>query len=714
MRRAIVKIILLCTLLSIIASAQAALASEIADFTDQVIAWQTDPEKRLREVEAELAKIREAESGLANQYGVPGSEIQIYENYLEKLVNTYNSIYFLQKRMEGDNSFLLDDERLRRLASVKPPYSFAFYMDVALDVDRCSDDYNNQLRIIENSKKRQHELKEQRGALEREFRLSFEKSELSSENRIKYSFALRRVKAMLENNLAEQTFYEVSSKLATTQSGYDKEKLDALQAVLKNVSSNVKVSAEDFEYLDSLAFSKIKALKETVTQLNKRFTELSEMRRMPVRGDMIRRFRILSEQQVIENETLSALDLVELWSSARVSWHLMQELLTGQLSIAQEKETLAKTEEYIMDTDAVIREVNESLQSLRTAEMEMARRLKTTKNVRDDEMWEYSNFLTNIEESKRRLLSYLVTLAALRNQFDMLRTETQRIMGEADTSTKLGYLWTEKMGSLLNYEIWSTGDYSITVRKLLVALIILILGWGLTSATSRLLRRNLVKRDSMSLHSCVLVERLVLYAGLMFSALVALWTLHIPLTAFAFLGGAAAIALGFGAQKILGDTMSGLLLLFQRKIRIGDYVVIGDKDGVVTEITLQNTVLVCEQSKHLIIPNSHVLDSAILNLTLDNTFSRTTISVTLPYGEDTARAAELIRAILSENRFILKSPPFRIVFSDFEAHATKLTAVFFFDLSSIFESDLQSSVRTKILELFRENNIKQNLPPLFE
>ncbi|PKM69308.1 MAG: mechanosensitive ion channel protein, partial [Firmicutes bacterium HGW-Firmicutes-19] len=115
----------------------------------------------------------------------------------------------------------------------------------------------------------------------------------------------------------------------------------------------------------------------------------------------------------------------------------------------------------------------------------------------------------------------------------------------------------------------------------------------------------------------VTIQKFIYYTGVVISTFFGLWSLHIPLTAFAFLGGAVAIAVGFGAQKYTGDVFSGMILLFQKKVRIGDEVIIAERRGIVEEITLQNTVVRCDQSNHLIIPNSKVLEGAIVNLTLN-------------------------------------------------------------------------------------------------
>jgi small-conductance mechanosensitive channel len=212
----------------------------------------------------------------------------------------------------------------------------------------------------------------------------------------------------------------------------------------------------------------------------------------------------------------------------------------------------------------------------------------------------------------------------------------------------------------------------------------------------------------MSRHSSLIIQKFIYYTGVIISTFFGLWSLHIPLTAFAFLGGAVAIAVGFGAQKYTGDIFSGMILLFQKKVRIGDEVIIADKRGIVEEITLQNTVVRCEQSNHLIIPNSKVLEGAIVNLTLNNSFTRAEVKISVAYDTDIEQAMSIMREILSKDKNVLKSPPYKILFEDFGESALDLTAQFFVDIKENLERDVKSSVRHKILTAF--NNAKIEIP----
>jgi small-conductance mechanosensitive channel len=194
--------------------------------------------------------------------------------------------------------------------------------------------------------------------------------------------------------------------------------------------------------------------------------------------------------------------------------------------------------------------------------------------------------------------------------------------------------------------------------------------------------------------------------------LLALASLRIPFTAFAFAGGAVAIAFGLGAQKLMGDVVSGLLMLFQNRIHVGDEVIVNGQRGTVKEISLQNTVILCEQSKHLIIPNSKFFDQEVINLTMDNSIVRTSVETSVAYKTDVDKAMEIIKRVLSKDSKVLKQPPFTILFDNFADSSIKLTALFFVDISKNQYQDIisQSTVRRNILEAFAQADIEIPFP----
>lgn len=687
-------------------------AAALADLREELVRYQTEPAARAAQIAKDLRKVRDIEGGLARQYDIPVSEVLNYEYELEGIINTYYSIYFLQKRTDADSTFILDDNRIKELAAAKPPYPFVFYLDVIEDIDNCRQSFLDFQESIARYRDALQNLSGRKNDIERDYRLCREKSSLSTENRLKYNFELLIIKAKLEHCYADYTFYETNLKIAMQESSELKEKLDTLEPIIRNVRANIDFSADDFAFLDATVNAKVRLLENTVVMLNDKFNSLGAARRSTEYQTDFTKYWIPTEQNLVEDETLLVLDLVELWSATRLTWRSMDDLLSGKFTLKQRRELQARTKAIFEQCRVDLKVVNDDLQSLRRVNQEVSRRFGDDSWLKTkDEIAMRDEFRMNIDARKNRYLSYIVMLGEMSGQFEILIAETDRLIGEANADDRIESIWRDNIGGLLDTEVWSIDDYPITAKKLSPAMVIFLFGLMVTHYAVVLTRRHFEKRaEHVSRHSSLLIQNFVFYLGLIVSFLITLWMLHIPLTAFAFMGGAAAIAIGLGTQKIMGDTLSGILLLFQKKLRIGDEVIIGNTHGIVSEITLQNTVLVCQQSRHLIIPNSKVLDSPVLNLTLNNSLSRTEINISIAYDSDVSLAMGLIRTVLSENPNVLKTPPFRIILSEFEDSAIKFTAFFFVDLSKVFESNVQSAVRMSILDVFREHNIEIPFP----
>lgn len=686
---------------------RASAADTLTEIREQFALYQSEPQARAKEIGSELQKIRDVEDGLARQYDVKVSDIIEYEYQLEWLVDTYYSMYLIQKRGDARNTFILEDAEISRLAERKPPYPFAFYVSVMNSFESCSREYASEQGSLDYAKKKLSTLRPQRSDIEREYRLAREKTLLSTENRVRYSFDLLVLKAKLERAIADTTFYEHTQKLAQNRSVELKGKIDALTPILKNIRANLKPGGDNFEKLDAIAFSATRRLRTTIKDLDKKFDDLSVKRREAVDPTPFMKYWMLTEQDLTENEILFTLDLVENWAAMRGAWRSLEDLILDKLSVAEKKNLRRRTEDMIAETNESLDTANEEIQRLRIASTEAERKLSAEDDAsaqEDEQLKEV--FLNDLETRRMRYLDYIVMLGAMKTQFETLKDEVDRLLGEAHATDKLSDMLEENKDSLLNYELWNIGDYPITVRKIAMAAVIFLLGLGITKFAVTMIKRRYMRRPSISPHSALLFQKFIFYLGIVLSFLMALWILHIPLTAFAFMGGAAAIAIGLGTQKMMGDTLSGILLLFQKKVRIGDQVIIGSVQGIVTEISLQNTVLLCEQSKHMIIPNSKVLESSVMNLTLNDTVNRTEVTIGVACGSDMDKVAGLIKKTLAGDSHILKTPPFRIVYTDVESSGIEVTVIFFIDIDKDFESDVKSEVRMNLTEAFIQNGVK--------
>ena len=693
-------------------AAYSAEAKTLADFEQELMAYQTTPLERADALEKELEYYRGSEEGLARQNGVAVSRILKYELTLDNLINMYRSVAFLQKRGTQEESFMLNDERISEIVDEEPPYSFLFYLNFIEDIQNIRRELTTQQERQENAKNYIASSAKDKLEREREYRLRSAKMDNSGNaNMLTLSWELTETKAKLEQAIVTRTFYSSSLELSTVSLEQAVEKQRILDSLLPKVSKNVKVTREDFQYLDATVFSKLKRIQAEIDFLSKRHAALAAIIKEDPLPDSFRKYSRQVELALIEREILVLLDIVEFWSSMRLTWTTTADLLENTLSVAEEKEMVDTTTELINGSDATMAYCGKEIQRIRECQQEVQRRFSNEfmDNSEQTEA-EHRAFLMTLDAQKMRYLHYIVDLGGMKSQYMQLLSEINRILDKQSPEKQLGHIWYDNLDDIMDFELWHFGDYPVTLYGVLKAILILAAGLILTRSVAVFFRSRTMKRRAMSEHSVLLVEKLLYYTGFIISSLLALWSLRIPLTAFAFLGGAMAIALGLGTQKIMGDFFSGLLLIFQKKLRIGDEVIIGDERGIVREITIQNTVLRCDMSRDLIIPNSKVHESAIINLTRDDSRMMVTVLVSISYSSDVDKAAEIIKSILMSERMVLGYPEFLVRIDDLAESAIVFRVMFYVDLLNTRDGEAASILRYKILQAFAEEGIEIPFP----
>ena len=144
-------------------------------------------------------------------------------------------------------------------------------------------------------------------------------------------------------------------------------------------------------------------------------------------------------------------------------------------------------------------------------------------------------------------------------------------------------------------------------------------------------------------------RRAFFIAMLVLLAFILLDLLNLPLTAFAFVSGAIAIGVGFGAQNIINNFISGWILMWERPIRIGDLLELGQERGRVEAINTRYTRIRRVDGVHLLIPNSALLENTVVNWTLIDRNVRTFVQVGVQYGSPVTQVRELIEQLVDEH-----------------------------------------------------------------
>lgn len=259
---------------------------------------------------------------------------------------------------------------------------------------------------------------------------------------------------------------------------------------------------------------------------------------------------------------------------------------------------------------------------------------------------------------------------------------------------------------LLNTTVISVGDGpGLTVLQIAVAAVTLLAGIWLSRWSERKLSNRLEQRQ-VDPGVIQLMRRLFYIVVILVLAATALSFLGIPLGAFAFVSGAIAIGVGFGAQNVISNFISGWILLTERPIRVGDFIELGEMLGTVEAIYTRFTRVRRIDGVRLMIPNSKVLENTIVNWTIVDRNLRSSVRVGVRYGSDVQKVRILLEEILTSNPDVLDDPAPVIIFEDFGDSALVFDAFFWIESSKDRTlRGVRSAIRFEVDRVFKENDI---------
>lgn len=210
-----------------------------------------------------------------------------------------------------------------------------------------------------------------------------------------------------------------------------------------------------------------------------------------------------------------------------------------------------------------------------------------------------------------------------------------------------------------------TGVSSVTVGKTVRAILIFSFGVLLALWLGRAAERHLVKRVGYDAMRARILRKWIMTLSLAVLLVAVLAWVNIPLTIFAFLGGAIAIGVGFGMQNVLKNLISGLMLLFERPFQPGDLIEVANVKGLVTEIGIRSSIIRSFDGVDTLIPNSTFLEQNVTNWVLENPVVRFKIALGVAYGSDVGEVARLLIECAGRHGLVLKEPAPDALFEDF-------------------------------------------------
>ncbi|MBK8210117.1 MAG: DUF3772 domain-containing protein [Rhodospirillales bacterium] len=214
-------------------------------------------------------------------------------------------------------------------------------------------------------------------------------------------------------------------------------------------------------------------------------------------------------------------------------------------------------------------------------------------------------------------------------------------------------------------EGFTIGGVTISLVALALAAVVLVVALAAARSARRALSDRLLPRTRLDAGVQNSISVGAGYAGVVAAVLLAISVLGVDLSSLAIVAGALSVGIGFGLQNIVNNFVSGLILLIERPVKVGDWVVVGDQQGFVRRINVRSTELETFERASVILPNSDLLSNALVNWTHKNRIGRVDVRIGVDYGVDTEKVREVLLACARAHAEVMAWPQPFVLFLDF-------------------------------------------------
>jgi small-conductance mechanosensitive channel len=226
-------------------------------------------------------------------------------------------------------------------------------------------------------------------------------------------------------------------------------------------------------------------------------------------------------------------------------------------------------------------------------------------------------------------------------------------------------IWLGYLKGFFGFPIVKIGETSITLWSFFFFIVLLVLLYYVAGKVRRLLVDRVLTRSHLDAGARAAVGAITRYLVLFVGFLVIMQTVGINLTTLNVLAGAIGIGVGFGLQNIASNFISGLIILFERPIKVGDRIEVNDVDGDVVEVGARSTIVRTNDNITIIVPNSKFVTESVVNWNRASSRVRIRVPVGVAYGSDAREVERLLLEVARENENVMREPPPKVWFRGF-------------------------------------------------
>jgi small-conductance mechanosensitive channel len=256
---------------------------------------------------------------------------------------------------------------------------------------------------------------------------------------------------------------------------------------------------------------------------------------------------------------------------------------------------------------------------------------------------------------------------------------------------------------------FAVGGVTISLSTLVGAGVLLMIGIVATRGAQNWLGERFLPRTRLDAGVRNSIQTIAGYIGVVLALLISGATLGVDLQKFAIVAGALSVGIGFGLQGIVNNFVAGLILLWERGIRVGDWVVVGAEQGFVRHINARATEIETFERATLIVPNSTLVTGAVKNWMYADRIARIVVGVNVAYGTDPEQAREILIAAAKAQKLVLGIPAPLVLFSEMGDWALKFQLICFVD-EALMAERVKSELNFDVYQRMREAGLKTPFP----
>ena len=255
---------------------------------------------------------------------------------------------------------------------------------------------------------------------------------------------------------------------------------------------------------------------------------------------------------------------------------------------------------------------------------------------------------------------------------------------------------------------FSVGGVTISLSTIILAIAFFAIGFTITKGIKRWLEKSYLPHTKLDVGLRNSISTSIGYIGVIITGMMAASTLGFSLDKFTIIAGALSVGIGFGLQSIINNFVSGLILLWERPIRVGDWIVVGDEQGIVKRINVRSTQIETFDRASLIVPNSEFISGRVKNWMHNDRIARVIIPIGVGYGSEPEAVKAILLDVAKNNKDVLAEPIPRVYFMRLSDSSMEFELRCFVDVDTMLP--VKSELLFDLLKRLRKARIDIPMP----